>query len=402
MTDSLFLPFVYAPINNKVAVLKPTENKEYQLLNPRFPYLKKIDGYAIEDFLKKIRPQDIRAPRDAFFSHAVSDINAIEKNYKLLGKPLPKQIQLTLTNAELKKDTVLLVNVVDRSKGADSWVDKFKKDFNGIRKQVYNNPQDIKQFFQLNDGVAYIRIPEMRKEKETPLLFENINSFMNQIKDNSNALIIDVRSNGGGTREILYEFAKYLVHSDSIFVINATKQRAPIPLPESYRNRLKARFLTRFSDLDLPEQKKVSEFMKTFNPVYQLDPKKYSEYYFGILNGSKLEKPAYFYNKPVYIFANEYTFSAASVFVSVLKGLPNIKIVGVTTDGSSGNSEVFNLPNSKLAIKLSTMVSFQKDGSILDGYGTAPDIIIERAEDHILCKRDTQLDQLKANILDKK
>ena len=65
----------------------------------------------------------------------------------------------------------------------------------------------------------------------------------------------------------------------------------------------------------------------------------------------QLANPDFYYDKPVYILANEKTFSAASVFVSAFKGLPNINIVGVTTDGSSGNSEWIDLPNSKLFSK---------------------------------------------------
>lgn len=71
----------------------------------------------------------------------------------------------------------------------------------------------------------------------------------------------------------------------------------------------------------------------------------------------------------------------------------------MTTDGSSSNSDRFELPNSKIRIKLSTMVSFQKDGKILDGYGTEPDIKIERDINQILWKSDTQLEKLRSLIL---
>ncbi|WP_278354074.1 MULTISPECIES: hypothetical protein [Bacteroidota] len=40
------------------------------------------------------------------------------------------------------------------------------------------------------------------------------------------------------------------------------------------------------------------------------------------------------------MLANEKSFSTASVFVA-LKGTPELKIVGVTTDGSSINSDRF-------------------------------------------------------------
>ena len=66
---------------------------------------------------------------------------------------------------------------------------------------------------------------------------------MQSIQNDSKALIIDVRANNGGTRDLLYEFAKYLIHPDSIYVVNATKQRGPLPLPKDYKKSLHNRFL---------------------------------------------------------------------------------------------------------------------------------------------------------------
>ena len=44
------------------------------------------------------------------------------------------------------------------------------------------------------------------------------------------------------------------------------------------------------------------------------------------------------------------------------------------------------------------MVSFQKDGTLLDGYGTEPDIQLKRNLNQVLWKEDHQLDKLKAMI----
>ena len=398
LNETLFLPFIYAPVADKVLVLKKNQQKELEVLNPKFPYLKKVDGIAIKDFLQIIRPEDIRAPEETHFTYAVRDIRDIQKNYILLNKSLPKEIQLTLSDATFKNDSIVSVLVVDKGKRQRPWDEKFETDYLFIKEEDYNQPEIIENLFDIKDSIAYVKVPEMVEKTEAPLLYEKINSFMQSIRKDSNALIIDVRANTGGTRDLLYEFAQYLIHPDSIYVINATKQRGPLPLPEDYKKSLQNRFLYAYAELDNREQQKVTEFLNSFKPIYELDKNKYSEYYFGILNGKKLANPTYYYNKPVYILANEKTFSAASVFVSAFKGIPNIKIAGVTTDGSSGNSEWFDLPNSKLFGRISTMVSFQKNGKILDGYGTAPDIIIERDINQVLWQSDTQLNTLE-NII---
>lgn len=399
INETLFLPFIYAPKNEKVVVLDFDQNKEFEILIPKFPYLKKIDGIDINDFLLKTRPEDIKAPKETYFTMAVRDIRDIQKNYMLLNKPLPNEIKLTLSDATLQIDTILVVPIIDKSKRLRPWDEKFEREYVRVKDEDFNKPEIIEKLFSIKDDIAYIRLPEMANKEEAPLLFDKLNIFMQSIQNNSKAMIIDVRSNSGGTRDLMYAFAKYLVHPDSVYVVNATKQRGPLPLPKDYKKNLKNRFLFSYSKLDSREQKKVTDFLETFKPVYELDEEKYSEYYFGLLNVKKIAKQSFYYNKPVYILANEKTFSAASVFVSAFKGIPNIKTVGVTTDGSSGNSEWFDLPNSKLFGKISTMVSFQKDGQILDGYGTNPDIKIERDIDQILWKSDTQLEELRNLIL---
>ena len=399
LNETLFLPFVYAPVNDKVVVLNFNQRKELEILKPNFPYLKKIEGIDIIEFLHKTRPEDIKAPKETRFTWAVRDIRDIQKNYILLDRTLPEEIKLTLSDSSFQNDTILKVSVIDKSKRLIPWDEKFEVEYRFIKDADYNKPVIFEKLFSLKDSIAYIKIPEMVNKDEAPLFFDKVNSFMKSIQNDSEALIIDVRANSGGTRDLLYEFAKYLIHPDSIYVVNAAKQRVPMRLPRDYKKSLHHRFLFSLSELDNREQKKVTDFLKTFKPIYELDEKKYSKYYFGLLNGKKLARSNFCYNRPVYILANEKTFSAASVFVSAFKGFPNIRIVGLTTDGSSGNSEWVDLPNSKLFGKISTMVSFQKDGRVLDGYGTEPDIKIERDMNQVLWQSDSQLEKLRDLIL---
>jgi C-terminal processing protease CtpA/Prc len=216
---------------------------------------------------------------------------------------------------------------------------------------------------------------------------------MTEIKE-SEGLIIDVRENDGGSRHLIQELAGYIVNTDSIYVVNATKQRGKQTLNKEVKEELHYRYLFARNELEINEQKAVDKFMNSFKPMYNLNDDKFSEYHYYVLNGQKITKDKYHYSKPIYILANERSFSAASILVSVFKGLPNMKIVGVNTDGSSGNSERFELPNSELRGKISTMVSFQKDGQLLDGIGTKPDIKIERNLDQIFWKEDYQINKI--------
>ncbi|RZL31162.1 MAG: peptidase S41, partial [Pedobacter sp.] len=309
LKDSIFLPLMFAPERGKVAVLHRNEKKESVLLNSSFPYLKKIDGFDVQDFLQKILPETVKAPKEAYFTNAVRALRDIQKNYAILKKDLPEKITVTLSDASLKKDTAFTVSLVDRTKRPSYWDDQFERQYALTKDEDYNKTAVIDKLFELKDEIAYIKIPAMVSKADAPLLFEQLNSFMQSVTKNSKALIIDVRSNGGGTRDLTYELAKYFVHPYSIYVVNATKQRASNSLTKDDIESLHNRNLYAFNELNNDEKNRIKLFLKSFKPMYKLDKNNYSEYYFGLFNGKKLAEKSAYYNKPIYILANEKSFS---------------------------------------------------------------------------------------------
>lgn len=391
--DSLFLNIAFAPFKDKVLVVDYNKDKkEYEFWNSKFPYLHSINNIPIEQILPKILVGEVLSPKDAYNTNAVRDLRDIETIFRTLKMELPNPLPITLKNEKENKNEIS-INLVNGKNRARLWDERFYSKTFRVKEEQYNNKEFTKRFFSLKNNIGYIQIGEMLEKESTPIFFEYLNDFMINAK-NTKSLIIDVRDNGGGTRDLIQELAGYFIHPDSIYIGNATKQRGKLPLNKELKERLHSRYLYAKNELDIREQNSVDKFMTSFKPMYDLRKDKFSVYYYYILNGQKITKGKFHYNKPIYILANERSFSAASVLVSVFKDLPNIKIVGVNTDGSSGNSERFELPNSELRGKISTMVSFQKNGKILDGIGTEPDIKIERSLDQIFLIEDYQLNKL--------
>ena len=64
------------------------------------------------------------------------------------------------------------------------------------------------------------------------------------------------------------------------------------------------------------------------------------DYYFEPIDATHIK-----YLKPVVVLANRASYSATNNFVSIMKTLPNVRIVGDTTGGGSGLPFTFDMPN---------------------------------------------------------
>lgn len=76
------------------------------------------------------------------------------------------------------------------------------------------------------------------------------------------------------------------------------------------------------------------------------------------------------YKKPVVVVCNRSTFSAANNFVSIMKSLPNVKIVGDITGGGCGMPFTSELPNG-WTVRFSAAPIYDNEKNMTE-YGVAP------------------------------
>lgn len=384
-TYNLRLPFSVSTLNGKIIGLKKNvKGENYKYYNTSHPIIKSINGITVETLINTYNYRDKKAPEQAKLLRGSS---AIEKYGALLFEnnvKCPDSISVVFSNGNTEKTEILQLTTVDHRYASkllqehDANRDKMnKKNFSGLSKIVANN-------------IGYIHIPEMYHYEEV----DGLENFIkNAVKSFSNtkALIIDIRNNPGGGREILQTFANYIVQAkQSPWVANVAYLRTDkniIGDEESMSSRyLYSYHSDKLSDND---RKAIDQFSNDFKSEKTIITSKFSSPFYMVLHHGK--EP---YLQPVYILVNEESFSAASVFASAFKDLPNVKIVGETTDGSSGNSRTLYLKNSNIKISVSTMLSFQRNGKTLDGNGTIPDIVIRANERQILNGYDNQLNTL--------
>lgn len=383
----LRVPFYMAVLGERIIALTK-KNEQYEYLDPDYPEIKSIQGMKVKDFINTYAFKHLKAPEPARWARGVHDIRKLTTLMFLKDGAMPTSIKVVFTNG--KNDRVK--NLLLSSKN-HTYYSKIKQDTVLLIKQIiandFSNSASI-----LDHDIGYIKIPRMFNHKETPGYASYIKGVLDSFL-NTKALIIDIRNNSGGQREILELISNYIVSpSQSPWVANITYMRTDYTDFDS----MKARLLHPYDSdaFDTKDRSAINSFMKTFSPVRQINPTSFSQPFYMVLrHGDR------YYQKPVYILVNEQVFSAASVFTSAFKGLNNVQIVGVRTDGSSGRSKDYYLKNSHIKVTLSTMVSYQRNGQTLDGNGTKPDIVIEADKAQVLQGHDTQLTRLLALINDK-
>ena len=385
MTYNLRLPFGLAALDGKIIALQRNpEGKNYKYFYKSYPFLTSINGIGIDQLIDTYNYRDRKAPMEAKLS---SGAEAIQKYGELLFKnnlDCPDSIKVVFSNGHTFKSHTF--HLTTANQGYES---KLSLEHDLYRTEINNLSYTglRKMFF---DHIGYINIPEMYNYRDAEGLENFIKTSFKEFA-NTKSLIIDIRNNPGGEREILQTIAGYIVQpKQSPWVANIAYLRLSSengPDEESMGKRYLYSYHA--EKLSGGDRQAIDQFHQNVKLEYMIDHSKFSSPFYMVLHSGEKS-----YGGSVYILVNEKTFSAASVFASAFKNLPNVKIVGERTDGSSGKSEIVYLKNSNIKITLSTMLSFQRNGQTLDGNGTVPDLIIHEDEKQVLNGADTQLNTL--------
>jgi hypothetical protein len=81
------------------------------------------------------------------------------------------------------------------------------------------------------------------------------------------------------------------------------------------------------------------------------------------------------YTRPVLLLTGRQTWSSAEGFVSAMRELPNVVVVGDTTGGGSGNPSVFSLREG-YGFSVSRWIEYTADRSPIEWRGIAPDVAV--------------------------
>lgn len=96
------------------------------------------------------------------------------------------------------------------------------------------------------------------------------------------------------------------------------------------------------------------------------------------------------YQKPVVVLTNRGCYSATNEFVSIMKYAPNVTVMGDQTGGGSGLPFTSELPNG-WSVRFSASPMFNAEKEHIE-FGVEPDIYVSLQEEDIQKKRDTLIE----------
>ncbi len=359
------LPFLILPLHHSAGPVLAVQPDHSDFLRTDTPVLTSIDGVSIDRWLAAAAelvpaasPQLIR-DRSCRLLNQLEFLRAIVSPASL-GDP---RVRVGLASLDGTRSHDMTLALTDLPPDPAPW------------------PEGGSNRITASDGksVGYLRLAQMDDAAANAVRqwFAKAQSI--------NRLIIDVRGNGGGSRDALFALAEAILPADAEpAVINAAR---PLlvdgAVPEQVARNLNRRGLRPENDpaWSDAERAAIAAFKHQFTPALKLADDRFDNWWFACVSPDKDGDTRW--RGRVVVLQDAGCFSATDVFLAAIKALPNVMLVGEPSGGGSGSAIEHDLPGG-LHVRLSSMVSFQPTGELFDGIGVEPDVEIEREPNDVL------------------
>ena len=349
-----YLPAALAWCDGRLVALTPDGAG---ILDDDHPFLVSIDGVPIErciDAVRRIAPAgsaqlvaEQTAARLAFLAFVRRELDLPERSTVLL---------------ELEDDRGASVEHELRlaSRPAAS------------RRYGLAAPRDVSSDGEREAPVGYLRLDRMDSGES---FRHSLTEAMASNRD-AKAWILDVRGNGGGSREALIELLPYFMGEGDALVVNIAAYRLhEDDDPKDRDGFLANRFLypAKWSGWNDAEKRAIGAIERKFRPGWTLPRRAFSDWHYQVISTERA-KPPFRAEGPVVVLCDAGCFSATDIFLGGFELLPQVTLIGEPSSGGSGRTRTYPLPNSGLEVRLSSMASFRPDGRSYDGRGIEVDV----------------------------
>ncbi len=344
-----YLPFLMEWTPEGVLAFHPDRSR---FLDDEFRYLAAIDGQPLDAWLAVAGRAVAHGSEQFVRRYSLRDLRLINAMRTELGLPLTSELDVLLRNSE-GEERALVLPLAKRKPGYGPWP----------RPSAHR---------VLEGNIGYLCVPSMDSDPE---FIGGLERAMEDFRKTA-GLVIDVRENGGGSRDALRLLLPYILNPKAgPRVVNVGAYRMPEGEKQvAGRSYLENRsmFPTDASSWSKQERKAISKASSKFKPDWTPAAEDFSDWHYLLISSGG----AYHYKRPVVVLMDGGCFSATDIFLGAFHGVPGVTLMGTPSGGGSGRSQSIGLANSGLQVRLSSMASFRPDGSRYDGKGVAPDVLV--------------------------
>jgi hypothetical protein len=359
----LFLPFLVQQVDGGHVAFRSDRSG---FVDAAHPFVVAIDGVPLERWLDAARARGTQGSSAMQAREAERGLREIAELQRALGLPLAETVRVRLRGESGATDLELPIAVDRPVYGA--W------------------PRTATR--RLDGDLGYLRLPQMDDDAR---FLDGLDEAMQSFRD-TRGLVIDVRGNGGGTRDALRRLAPYFLPADGTPVVGNV---AAVLLEDGRAAGIDALadrglYPAEWTGWTEAQRAAITTFARTFRPGWKLPQGRFSPWHFLVLDRAD-NGNAFAYGQPVVVLIDRSCFSATDVFAAALGELPNVRLVGEPTSGGSGRARGYVLPKSGVRLRLSTMASFRPDGVLFEGHGVEPDIAVGMRPGDLVGATDTVL-----------
>ena len=250
----------------------------------------------------------------------------------------------------------------------------------------------------LDSGIGYIRLSRMHPAGAA------LDELERQLIAMANApgLIIDLRGNGGGSRDAITLLVPWFLDPSepaAARVVNVARARLstgdPPQDPSGYLANRQA-FPANWPFWTESQRAAIERFSGTFEPQWVPPRGEYSVPHYMVISRERGDP---IYHGLVVVLMDGGCFSATDILLGALKGLPNVTLMGTPSSGGSARSRDHDVHSAGLSIRLASMVSYAPDGRLYDGNGIQPDVLVPIPPTDLIGQTDAQLDAAVEHLL---
>lgn len=361
-----YAPFLVGDVGGRLVAFHPDRSG---FLDSERPYLAAIDGLPVERWLAVAAALAADGSPQFQKRHAARNLRFLQYLRREMGLKETGTVELSLAG-DTPDARSLTLPVADRKPIYGSW------------------PRPTGHRL-LEGDFGYLRIPAMADDTE---FLTGLHRAMESFAD-TNGLVIDVRGNGGGSRDALRLLFPYFMRADDPpYVANVAAYRLPGNVDSAVRGGYLANRALHPAGarvFDEAARASVLTLAASFVPEWTPPAGAFSAWHYLVLRPDPALKT---YERPVVVLVDGGCFSATDIFLGAFAGWRNVTLLGEPSGGGSGRSQTIVLAHSGIRLKASTMASFRRDGRMYDGNGIAPDVLAPREPSDFLGTTDTQLE----------